>query len=108
MAGKRLGPAEVESILVAHVAVTEAAAVGVPDPIKHEALVCFCVLRTEVLGGENLARELKKIMDGNRQGAGAARFSLCRRSSKESKCKTDSALGVRGISRRRSGRHFRA
>ena len=45
IAGKRVGPAEVESILVAHPQVSEAAAVGVPDPIKGEALVCFCVLR---------------------------------------------------------------
>ena len=45
IAGKRVGPAEVESILVAHPQVSEAAAVGVPDPIKGEALVCFCVLK---------------------------------------------------------------
>ncbi len=45
VAGKRVGPAEVESILVAHAQVSEAAAVGVPDPIKGEALVCFCVLK---------------------------------------------------------------
>jgi acetyl-CoA synthetase len=47
IAGKRLGPAEVESILVAHPHVSEAAAVGVPDPIKGEALVCFCVLKKD-------------------------------------------------------------
>jgi len=45
VAGKRLGPAEVESALVAHPAVAEAAAVGVPDPIKGEALVAFVVLK---------------------------------------------------------------
>ncbi len=45
VAGKRVGPAEVESILIAHAQVSEAAAVGVPDPIKGEALVCFCVLK---------------------------------------------------------------
>ena len=38
-------PPEVESILVAHAQVSEAAAIGVPDPIKGEALVCFCVLK---------------------------------------------------------------
>jgi len=58
-AGKRLGPAEVESILVAHPQVSEAAAVGVPDPIKGEALVCFCVLRKGVNGDVDLAAELK-------------------------------------------------
>ena len=43
LAGKRLGPAEVESILVAHPAVAEAAAVGVPDAVKGEALWVFWV-----------------------------------------------------------------
>ena len=38
-----VGPAEVESVLVAHGDVSEAAAIGVPDSIKGEALVCFCV-----------------------------------------------------------------
>ena len=41
VAGKRLGPAEVESILVADPAVTEAAVIGVPDDLKGEALWCF-------------------------------------------------------------------
>jgi acetyl-CoA synthetase len=45
IAGKRLGPAEVESVLVEDPAVLEAAAVGVPDEMKGQALVCFCVLR---------------------------------------------------------------
>ncbi len=44
VAGKRLGPAEVESLLVADDRVVEAAAVGVPDDVKGEALVCFVVL----------------------------------------------------------------
>ena len=43
LAGKRLGPAEVESILVGHPAVAEAAAVGVPDLVKGEALWVFWV-----------------------------------------------------------------
>ncbi|HZA37660.1 MAG TPA: AMP-binding protein [Candidatus Baltobacteraceae bacterium] len=62
IAGKRLGPAEVESILVAHPQVSEAAAVGVPDPIKGEALICFCVLRKGINGDVDLAAELKGIV----------------------------------------------
>jgi acetyl-CoA synthetase len=58
--GKRVGPAEVESILVAHPQVSEAAAIGVPDSIKGEALVCFCVLKKGANGDLNLAGELKK------------------------------------------------
>jgi acetyl-CoA synthetase len=45
IAGKRVGPAEVESAAVAHPAVLEAAAIGVPHDVKGEAIVLFCVLR---------------------------------------------------------------
>jgi acetyl-CoA synthetase len=58
--GKRVGPAEVESTLVAHPQVSEAAAIGVPDSIKGEALVCFCVLKKGATGDVGLAAELKK------------------------------------------------
>jgi len=44
VAGKRVGPAEVESLLVAHPLVTEAAVIGVPDETKGTAMVAFCVL----------------------------------------------------------------
>src|SRR5712675_307998 len=60
VAGKRLGPAEVESVLVAHAQVSEAAAIGVPDSIKGEALVCFCVLKKDANGDPTLAAELKE------------------------------------------------
>ena len=45
VAGKRVGPAEVESAAVAHPSVLEAAAIGVPHEIKGEAIVVLCVLR---------------------------------------------------------------
>jgi acetyl-CoA synthetase len=45
VAGKRVGPAEVESAAVAHPAVLEAAAVGIPHDVKGEAIVVFCRLR---------------------------------------------------------------
>jgi acetyl-CoA synthetase len=41
VAGKRVGPAEVEGVLVAHDDVAEAAAIGVPDSMKGEAIWCF-------------------------------------------------------------------
>ncbi|HEY2846192.1 MAG TPA: AMP-binding protein [Pyrinomonadaceae bacterium] len=44
VAGKRVGPAEVESILVSHPDVVEAAVIGVPDDAKGTAMVAFCVL----------------------------------------------------------------
>jgi acetyl-CoA synthetase len=44
IAGKRIGPAEIESAAVAHPAVAEAAAVGVPHDVKGEVAWVFCVL----------------------------------------------------------------
>ena len=44
LAGKRLGPAEVETALVEHPDVIEAAAIGVPDELKGEMLACYVVL----------------------------------------------------------------
>src|SRR5438045_7910701 len=45
IAGKRVGPAEVESAAVANPAVSEAAAIGVPDELKGEAIVVFAVVK---------------------------------------------------------------
>ena len=45
IAGKRVGPAEVESAAVANPAVSEAAAIGVPDELKGEAIVVFAILK---------------------------------------------------------------
>jgi acetyl-CoA synthetase len=45
IAGKRIGPAELESAAVAHDAVAEAAAIGVPHDVKGEVAWIFCVLR---------------------------------------------------------------
>jgi acetyl-CoA synthetase len=44
IAGKRIGPAELESAAVAHPAVLEAAAIGVPHPVKGEVAWIFCCL----------------------------------------------------------------
>ena len=48
IAGKRLGPAEVESALASHPAVAESAAVGVPHEVKGETIWCFVVLKPGV------------------------------------------------------------
>jgi acetyl-CoA synthetase len=61
IAGKRVGPAEVESVLVEHPAVIEAAAIGIPDELKGQALVCFCVLRSGN-AAPNLADDLKSLV----------------------------------------------
>ena len=57
IAGKRLGPSEVEAILTNHENVIEAAVIGVPDPIKGEAIVCFVVLKNKDLN-INIQNEL--------------------------------------------------
>ncbi len=62
VAGKRLGPAEVESILTLHPAVTESAVIGVPDEVKGEAIWCFVVANGEVSAG--LADELSALVAG--------------------------------------------
>lgn len=43
VSGKRTGPAEVEAAVLATGLVAEAAAIGVPDPVKGNAVVCVCV-----------------------------------------------------------------
>ncbi len=49
-------------MLVGHPAVSEAAAIGVPDPLKGEALVCFCVLKPESKASEKLREELRAMV----------------------------------------------
>jgi acetyl-CoA synthetase len=62
VAGKRLGPAEVESLLVSHPSVVEAAAIGVPDPVKGEALWAFVVLAPGVAASEALSSALADVV----------------------------------------------
>jgi acetyl-CoA synthetase len=58
IAGKRIGPAELESAAVGHAAVAEAAAVGVPHEVKGEVAWVFCVLGPGHEPSEELAREV--------------------------------------------------
>jgi acetyl-CoA synthetase len=62
VAGKRLGPAEVESTLMRHPALVEAAAIGVPDEVKGEAVVCFAILKPSESAGEPLKDELRQLL----------------------------------------------
>jgi len=58
VAGKRIGPAEVESAATAHAAVLEAAAIGVPHELKGEVIVVFVVLRPGHTAAVGLAGEI--------------------------------------------------
>jgi acetyl-CoA synthetase len=61
IAGKRLGPAELESAVVAHPSVAEAAAVGVPHEVKGEVAWVFCALVPGAEPSAELARELREL-----------------------------------------------
>ena len=64
VAGKRVGPAEVEAGVVGHPLASEAAAVGVPDELKGETIVVFVVLKPDVEESEALRRELSDAVVG--------------------------------------------
>jgi acetyl-CoA synthetase len=61
IAGKRIGPAELESAVVAHPAVAEAAAVGVPHEVKGETAWVFCVLAPGHEDSDGLAAEIAAL-----------------------------------------------
>jgi acetyl-CoA synthetase len=62
LAGKRIGPAELESAAVAHPAVLEAAAVGIPHDVKGEVAWVFCVPVPGEEGCESLALAVKALI----------------------------------------------
>lgn len=74
VAGKRVGPAEVESVLVSHGDVIEAAVVGIPDDVKGESIWCYVVATTQ---SEELRAELSDLIAdelGKAFRPGAVRF----------------------------------
>jgi acetyl-CoA synthetase len=60
VAGHRLGTAEVESALVSHPSVAEAAVVGRPDELKGQGVVCFVTVKEGIKTSRELGEELKK------------------------------------------------
>jgi acetyl-CoA synthetase len=62
IAGKRVGPAELESAVVAHPSVAEAAAVGVPHEVKGETAWIFCALVPGAVPSEELVLELRGLV----------------------------------------------
>ncbi len=62
IAGKRLGPAEVESILVRHGDIVEAAAIGVPHDVKGSELILFAVTRQGVERSDVLRQQLYEMV----------------------------------------------
>ncbi|NEQ68307.1 MAG: acetate--CoA ligase [Symploca sp. SIO2D2] len=64
VSGHRLGTMEVESALVSHPAVAEAAVVGKPDEVKGEDVFAFVTLEGSIDASEELEKELKKHVVG--------------------------------------------
>jgi acetyl-CoA synthetase len=64
VAGRRIGPGELEGALIEHEAVSEAAAIGVPHDIKGEGIVCFVVLHPNVEPNDELVNALKDQVAG--------------------------------------------
>jgi acetyl-CoA synthetase len=62
IAGKRVGPAEVEAAAVAHPSVVEAAAIGIPDPLKGESIVVLAILRPGIDGGPGISSEISDLV----------------------------------------------
>lgn len=62
MAGYRIGPFDVESVLVMHEHVAEAAVVGMPDELRGEVLEAFVVLQDDVAGTDDLEKELQTLV----------------------------------------------
>jgi acetyl-CoA synthetase len=60
VSGHRLGTAEVESALVSHESVAEAAAIGLPHDIKGQGIHVFCVLKHGYIPSHDLGEELRK------------------------------------------------
>ena len=60
VAGHRLGTAEVESALVSHPSVAEAAVVGRPDELKGQGVVCFVTVKEGIKTSRDLGEDLKK------------------------------------------------
>lgn len=58
VSGYRLGTAEVESALVSHPSVAEAAVIGVPDQLRGHVIKAYCILRQGFMPSEKLGREL--------------------------------------------------
>ena len=60
--GYRIGPADVENVLIEHPSVAEAAVVGKPDPERTEIVKAFVVTRGNAEPSEALAQELRQLV----------------------------------------------
>ena len=62
VAGRKVGPAEIEGVLIDHDAVNQAAAVGVPDDTTGTAVVAYVVLEPGIEPSDELREELRRLV----------------------------------------------
>ena len=96
IAGKRIGPAELESAAVAHPAVAEAAAIGVPHDVKGEVAWIFCVLKpgneaTPASSARDLERPSPTSWERPSSPNGSSSSRRCRRPAARRSCAARSA-----------------
>ena len=63
LAGKRIGPAEIENVLMELEGVTECAAIGVDDPAKGQMLVVFVIAGGAAVGNEGFSQEVARFAE---------------------------------------------
>ena len=103
IAGKRIGPAELESAAVAHPRCAEAAAVGVPHEVKGEVAWVFCVLAPGASAEEDEVRGARRR--GAREGVRAGAGGLRPRAAEDPLGEDRPAGGPRDRARAGPGRH---
>jgi acetyl-CoA synthetase len=91
VAGKRVGPGEVESALVEHPEVAEAAVIGVPHEVKGQALVCFVVMMPNSQISPEVISELRALVSSKLGPV----------------LKPDTIIGVKALPKTRSGKIVR-
>ncbi len=65
VAGRRIGPAEIESVINSHPNIAESAAIGIPDALKGEKLFCFVQLKPNVEPNAEIAESIRSIVIKN-------------------------------------------
>ncbi len=102
VAGRKVGPAEVEDAMMQHPGVAEAAVIGAPDEIKGEAIVGYAVAKPDA--ALDAAAVCATVARGSGAGLQTARGADCARASQNTKRQDCAAPAAPEISRRGAGR----
>ena len=103
VAGHRLGTSEIESALVSHPRVAEAAVVGRPDELKGQGVVAFVTVKSGVeVDRETQARIARSRQRAHRRNCKTGRSAFCRSASKNAQ-RQNHATPSKGNRERRKG-----